>query len=175
MARSFYHIPSDTTPLVSDGVLLEQATFQKGTNLLAAAISGANIVGGAGCIDGLMALSLKEFVIDNEIIGLTRKLFSGFEISDETLALECIHRVGPKGTFLNDIHTLENFRSQSMYTPTLFSYENHSSWQKEARQLADKASEQVNIVLKEHAVPPLEDHVIKELNRIIKAADKEIG
>jgi hypothetical protein len=33
----------------------------------------------------------------------------------------------------------------------------------------------VNFILEKHAVPPLEDHVIKELNRIIEAADAEIG
>ncbi len=175
LARSFYHIPSDTTALVSDGILLEQATFQKGTNLLAAAVSGANIVSGAGCIDGTMGFSLKEFVIDNEIVGITRRLLAGFEISDETLALACVHRVGPKGNFLNDIHTLENFRSQGIYAPTLFSYENYSSWQKEAKQLADKAYENVSLILEKHAVPPLEDHVINELDRILKAADAEIG
>jgi len=174
MARSFYHIPSDTAPFITDGILLEQTTFQKGTNLLAAALAGANIVGGAGCIDGAMAVSLQEFVIDNEIVGLTRRLLSGFEINDQTLALECIRRVGPKGNFLGDRHTLENFRSQCISIPALFSYENHSSWQNESKHLPQKAAENVNTILSDHVVPPLEELVINELNRIIKAADAEI-
>lgn len=174
MARSFYHIPSDTAPLISDGVLMAQATFQKGTNLLAAGLSGANIVSGAGCIDGSMAVSFQEFVIDNDIVGLIRRLLSGFEINDETLALACVGRVGPKGNFLGDIHTLENFRSQCMYAPSLFSYENHSSWQKESKQLPKKAAEVVNDILNNHVVPPLETPVINELDRIMRAADADI-
>jgi trimethylamine--corrinoid protein Co-methyltransferase len=174
MARSFYHIPSDTAPFIGDGVLLEQMAFQKGTNLLAAGLSGANIVSGAGCIDGSMAVSFQEFVIDDEMVGLVRRLLSGFEINDETLALDCVHRVGPRGNFLGDIHTLENFRSQCIYEPSLFSYDSYSSWQNESKQLPQKATKRVNAILENHVVPPLENQVLKELNRIVKAADAEI-
>lgn len=174
MARSFYRIPSDTGPYISDGILPEQATFQKGTNLLAAGLSGANIVSGAGCIDGGMAVSFQEFVIDDEIIGLTRRLLSGFEISKETLALECIHRVGPRGNFIEDIHTLKNIHSQSVFTPKLFSYQNYSTWRNTPKYLPEKAAESVNVILDNHVVPPLEDHVANELGRILKAADAEI-
>jgi len=174
MARSFYHIPCDTGSFFSDGILLEQAIFQKGTNLLASGLSGANIVSGAGCIDGGMAVSFQEFVIDDEIIGLTRRRLSGFEISEETLALESVRRVGPRGNFLEDIHTLKNARGQSTLTPTLFSYQNHATWQNEPKRLAEKAAEKVNFILDNHIVPPLEDHVVNELDRIIKVADAEI-
>jgi trimethylamine--corrinoid protein Co-methyltransferase len=175
MARSFYHIPSDTGPYFSDGILPEQAIFQKGTNLLAAGLSGANIISGAGCIDGGMAVSFQEFVIDDEIIALTRRLLSGFEISEETLALECIHRVGPRGNFIDDIHTLKNLRSQSFFAPKLFSYQNYSTWRNESKRLSEKAAESVNFILDNHVVPPLEDRVINELDRILKAADTEIA
>ena len=175
MARSFYHIPSDTGSYFSDGILLEQATFQKGTNLLAAGLSGANIVSGAGCIDGGMAVSFQEFVIDDEIIDLTRRRLSGFEISEETLALECVRRVGPRGNFIDDVHTLKNFRWQSIFTPKLFCYQNYSTWQNESRHLSERAAENVDFILENHVVPPLEDHIINELGRIIKAADAELA
>ncbi len=175
MARSFYKVPSDTTTLFSDGVLLEQATYQKGINLQAAALSGANIVSGAGSLDGGMAFSLQQLAIDDEMIGLTRRLLTGFEINDETLALDCVRRVGPKGVFLDDLHTLENFRSQAIFTPTIFNYQNYSTWQEEAKQLPERAQTKVLGILDSHEVPPLDDHVVKELERILKAADAEIA
>jgi trimethylamine--corrinoid protein Co-methyltransferase len=175
MARSFYKVPSDTTALFTDGTLLEQAAYQKGTNLQAAAIAGANIVSGSGTVDGGLAFSPQQLVIDDEMVAFTRRLLSGFEITDETLALDCIRRVGPKGNFLEDRHTLENFRAQALYTPSIFNYQNHASWQTEAKQLSQRAQEKVAGILNNHEVPPLEDAVAKELQKIVKAADAEIA
>ncbi|MBW1889815.1 MAG: trimethylamine methyltransferase family protein [Deltaproteobacteria bacterium] len=174
LARSFYKVPSDTTGLFADGVLLEQSAYQKGTNLQAAAIAGANIVSGAGTVDGGMAFSPQQLAIDDEMVAFTRRLLAGFEITDKTLALDCVRRVGPKGNFLEDRHTLENFRTQALYTPSIFNYQNHSAWQQDPRQFAEKAQEKVHNILTSHEVPPLEDAVIKELQKILQAADKEI-
>ncbi len=174
MARFFYQIPSDMAPLMADGVLPEQATLQKGTNLLTTGLSGANIISGAGCLDGGMAFSLQGLVIDDDITGLTRRLLAGFEINAETLALESIHRVGPRGHFLTDEYTFENLRRQSVYTPVLFNYHNYATWQNDSKYLPEKAAEKVDAILTSHQVPPLETHVVKELDRIVRAADKEI-
>ncbi|MBW2677914.1 MAG: trimethylamine methyltransferase family protein, partial [Deltaproteobacteria bacterium] len=174
LARSLYKVPSDTTGLFTDGILLEQSTYHKGTNLQAAAIAGANIVSGAGTVDGVMAFSPQQLAIDDEMVAFTRRLLAGFEITDKTLALDCVRRVGPKGNFLEDRYTLENFRTQALYTPSIFNYQNHSAWQQDPRQFAEKAQEKVHNILTSHEVPPLEDAVIKELQKILQAADKEI-
>ncbi len=174
MARSHYQVPCDMAPLMSDGILPEQATYQKGTNMLMAGLSGANIIAGIGCLDGGMAISLQQMVIDNEITGMTRKLMAGFEISEETLALESIGRVGPRGNFLTDVYTLENCRKQSLYLPGLFSYHNYATWQNESKYLPQKAKETVESMLATHEIPPLESHVINELERIVQAADADI-
>ena len=159
---------------MSDGILPEQATYQKGTNLLMAGLSGANIIAGIGCLDGGMAISLQQMVIDNEMTAMTRKLLAGFEISEETLALDSIGRVGPRGNFLTDVYTLENCRKQSLYLPGLFSYHNYATWHNDPKYLTDKAAEKVGTILTTHEVPPLETQVVKELERIIQSADKEI-
>lgn len=175
MARTFYQVPSDTTIMFCDGILPEQATYQKGCNLQAAALSGANIVSGAGNVDGGMAFSPQQLVIDNELVGFTRWMLEGFPIDDESLALECIRRVGPRGNFLEDMHTIENFRSQALFSPSIFSYQNFSSWQQDPKQFVDRAEEKVNSILSSHQVPPLEDHVVKELKRIVAVADADIA
>jgi trimethylamine:corrinoid methyltransferase-like protein len=38
----------------------------------------------------------------------------------------------------------------------------------------ERAKNKVSEILNKHEVPPLEDSVIKELDRILKAADKDI-
>jgi trimethylamine--corrinoid protein Co-methyltransferase len=175
MARMVYKVPSDTTSLFCDGVLLEQNTYQKGCLLQAAALFGANIVSGAGTVDGGMAFSAQQLVIDNEIIGLTKRMLAGFTIDDDSLGLDCVRRVGPKGNFLLDPHTLENFRSGALFAPSIFSYQNFSTWQQSPKQFSERAEDVVQGILASHEVPPLEDHVVNELKKIVKAADKEIA
>ena len=175
LARSLYKVPADTTGLFTDGILLEQSAYQKGSNLQAATLSGANIVSGAGTVDGGMAFSPQQLAIDNDIIAFTRRLLSGFDIDDQSLAIDCVRRVGPKGNFLEDNHTLENFRNNALYNPSVFCYQNYSTWRTEAKQLVEKAHDKVRHILGSHEVPPLDKHLAKELKKIVKAADAEIA
>lgn len=175
MARSFYKVPSDTTAFFCDGILLEQTIFQKGCLLQNAAMSGASIISGAGNVDGGMAFSPLQLVVDNEITGFTKRLLSGFDLNDNALALDCIKRVGPKGNFLEDRHTLENFRSQALFSPSIFSYQTFSTWRQEGKLFSDRAIDAVRNICADHKVPPLEDHVVRELGRIVKTADAEIA
>jgi len=175
MARFFYKVPSDTTGLFCDGILPEQVTCQKGANLQAAALAGANILGGAGNVDGGMAFSPRQLVIDNELIGLTRRFLEGFAVDETSLALDCIRRVGPRGNFLEDRHTFENFRSQALFSPKIFNYQNFSAWRQDPRQIAERAQEKAEAVLRSHEVPPLDDHVVKELNKLVRSADADIA
>lgn len=175
MARSFYNVPSDTTAFFCDGIMLEQTTYQKGCLLQNAALSGANIISGAGNVDGGMAFSPLQIAVDNEITGFTRRLLTGFDIDDNTLALDCVRRVGPKGNFLEDRHTFENFRCQALFSPSIFSFQNFSAWQQDGRRFSERAAETVRDILANHEVPPLEAPVARELARIVKAADREIA
>jgi trimethylamine--corrinoid protein Co-methyltransferase len=175
MARSFYKVPSDTTAFFCDGILLEQTTYQKGCLLQNAALSGANIVSGAGNVDGGMAFSPVQLVVDDEIVGFTKRLLTGFCIDDDSLALDCIRRVGPQGNFLEDQFTIDNFRSQLLFAPSIFSYQNFSTWQQNGKTFMQRAAETVHGSLARHEVPPLEDAVVNELKRIVKAADAEIA
>jgi len=175
MARTFYKVPSDTTAFFCDGILLEQTTYQKGCLLQNAALSGANIVSGAGNVDGGMAFSPLQLVVDNEIVGFTKRLLTGFDIDDDSLALDCIRRVGPQGNFLEDQFTIDNFRSQLLFAPSIFSYQNFSTWQLNGKTFMERAEEAVHGALAHHEVPPLEDAVVNELKRIVKAADAEIA
>jgi len=175
MARSFYQIPSDTATLMSDGILPELIAYQKGTSLLVTSLAGANIISGIGCVDGGMTISFQEMLMDNEMTAMTRRTLDGFEISEDTLALESISRVGPRGNFLADVYTLENCRRHSLYAPEVFSYHNFATWRNESKYLPQKTAETVDSILAAHEVPPLERHVVRELERIVKAADADIA
>jgi trimethylamine--corrinoid protein Co-methyltransferase len=77
---------------------------------LMSAFSGADFVHAIGLMDHANMVSPELIVFTDEIIDMVRVSMGGIEITDETLALDVIDRVGPGGTYLTEDHTLEHFR-----------------------------------------------------------------
>jgi len=175
MGKDFYKLPTETSSIICDGIIPGQTLYQKGISLLNSCLSGANLIAGAGSLDGGMASSLVQLVIDDEIVGMTRRLLDGFEISEDKLALDVIDRIGPRGNFLTDEHTSENIRKENIFDPSIFNWEDYKSWKEEPKDLNDKARETVVNILKSHKVTPLDKDIINELDKILKAADQEIN
>jgi trimethylamine--corrinoid protein Co-methyltransferase len=58
---------------------------------------------------------------------MVERLLRGVTISAETLALECIERVGPGGNYVTDEHTVEHMFSEFFY-PKLAVREQYDRW-----------------------------------------------
>ena len=54
-------------------------------------------------------------LLDDESIGFVKRFMEGIELSEETLALDLIHEVGPGGNFLQEDHTFKHFRKETWY------------------------------------------------------------
>src|SRR4030042_7131305 len=66
-------------------------------------------------------------VMNDDRIGLVRRILGGIEVSEETMALELIDQVGPDGNFLEQHHTLRHFREN--WYPTLLNRASYAGWQ----------------------------------------------
>lgn len=174
LGTSYYKMPAECPALVSDGFIFEQLLFQKGMGTLMAAASGASILSGAGTLDGGMGSSLTQLAIDDEIVQITRRMWAKFDVNEDKIGLDAVHRAGPKGHFIADDHTYNHFRDEIRFYPTIFDFSTYSDWVKDSRGVHERAKNKVTEILNKHEVPPLEDAVIKELERILKAADREI-
>jgi trimethylamine--corrinoid protein Co-methyltransferase len=137
-------------------------------------LAGADIVWGAGGLACLMTASLEELVIDDELIKAMLMSLRGVEVNDETLALDVIKKVGPGGHYLAQKHTMDNFMKEQ-FIPELIDRSGYDEWKKNGeKSLVDRAREKVKKILKEHSVPPLDKDIQKELDKIIKRAEKEL-
>jgi trimethylamine--corrinoid protein Co-methyltransferase len=162
--------------MVTDGLIWEQTLVEKATGLLMTGYAGANLFNGAGFVDSALAASPVQLVMDDEIIGVTRRILRGIEVNDDTLGLEAVARVGPQGTFLTDEHTLKYLRSDEFFRPSIFDRDSRMTWlSKGAKGLEQKAREKALTVLEEHKVPPLPEDVAKELRSIVNKADQELA
>jgi len=151
-----------------------QACFDKMMSGILPILAGADVVGGAGGLACSMTASLVELVVDDELCKAMITSIRGVEVNDETLALDVVHNVGPGGHYLAQKHTMNHFMKEQ-FIPELIDRSGYDEWKKNGeKSLVDRAKEKVKKILKEHSVPPLDKDIQKELDSIIKRAEKEL-
>jgi trimethylamine--corrinoid protein Co-methyltransferase len=152
----------------------EQAAHEATITLLlpAMASKGQNIYG-LGMLETGMAVSLEQYVIDNEIGNAVKRAVKGVEVSDETLALDTIHKVGPGGHFLGQKHTFAH--RDYIWMAELFNRDFYQTWEEKGRKdLFTMACERVDDLLAHHAPKPVDNDIKRALREIVQRADKEL-
>lgn len=111
-------LPTHTYMGSSDAKVVDaQAGFESGMGTLLAALSGVNMVSGAGMIDYLRCVSFEKLVLDAEIIAAARRVAAGITFRDQPAAVNLIRRSGHKADYLSQPHTLKWFK-QEMNIPS---------------------------------------------------------
>jgi trimethylamine--corrinoid protein Co-methyltransferase len=151
-----------------------QASYEKTMSTLLPVLAGADGVYGAGSLEGGMAASFEELVMDDEICKAVLKAVQGIEVNDETLAVDVIDKVGPGGHFLAEKHTLKNFE-ETLFFSELTDRRSYDAWKKAGgKSMVKRAREKAEEILKEHWPKPLDKDVQKEISEIIERAEKEL-
>ena len=103
-------VPNYNSSGLSDSKVPDaQAGWEKGMTTLLAAMGGSNYVHhAAGMLESMLGLAYEQFVLDDEIIGMTRRVLQGITVDAEHLALEVIKKAGTGGEFITADHTFEH-------------------------------------------------------------------
>ena len=172
----FYNLPSDVYGLDTDSKTLdEQVGIEKTSGGLLPALSGANALSGAGCIEGGITASYEQLVIDDEIFGMIFRAAKGIDFDEEKLGTDIIMKVaGESSNFLQQKHTLKHFRSE-YFVPSLANRASRFQWEgKGSKSIVEIAREKVRRILAEHKPPSLDEDVKKQLQNILKTATKNL-
>lgn len=171
MAR-YYRLPMFSFAGCSDSSLYDQqASLEGALWILLSSLSGGNLVHDAGYIDKGLTTSFEQVIVSNEVIGMVRRITQGFEINEETMALDLIDKIGPGGEYLTSEHTLKHFKEN--WYPELISRVPYEKWEEEGKKdLGIKANEKVKHILENHTPKPLEEKLKAELRKIVKSRDK---
>jgi trimethylamine--corrinoid protein Co-methyltransferase len=172
---AYYKLPSWSYAGCSDAKLFDQqAAFEGAMMTMLAALSGGNLNHDVGYLDSGLTASLDFIVANNEHIGMVKRVMSGIEINEETLALDVIDRVGPGGQFLTQDHTYDHFKKD--WFPDFFHRDSYESWAKEGQKtLGQRTNEKVREILEKHVPEPLPKAVGEQLSQIIKRAEERIS
>ena len=170
----YYGLPSRGTGSGTESKIPDiQAGFEKAMTLMMAALAGLNFIFyAAGTLESTLTASYEQAVIDNEICGMVSRALRGIKISDETLAIDVIERVGPGGQFLDQRHTLEYLKKEH-YLPTIINRQKRERWEKAgSKDLREIAREEAKRILKEHQPEPLDRDIEEELKKVVKEVEK---
>ncbi len=138
------------------------------------ALAGINEAGGVGGLGNGLSTSPQLAVIDNEIIAYVKKLLEGIDINDETIAAEVIIRDDHNGKYLEDPHTFSHLRKETRFKASLFDKRPFLERLENPKTIIDSAEEKRIAILNNHRVPPLEEKLLQELDRILKTAKKQL-
>jgi trimethylamine---corrinoid protein Co-methyltransferase len=167
MAR-YYGLPSVAVTATDAKTPDAQAGAEKAFLLTAQALAGINLV--HGCtneMDGMMIASLEQCVIDNDIMGMVRRLVSGFPIDAESFALDVIAAVAPAdGSYLSHPHTLAHYKA-AIFEPHVFTHERRSEWlERGGLSARQAAAERAKKILAEDRPTILSDRQTAEIEHI---------
>lgn len=170
MLHEYYGCPSGIHAGKTDACVPNaQAGFEKALSTLTPLLFGATGIGTLGQVDVAgITYSPVQLVIDDEIVGCIRRIFKGFEVTPETLALDVIKDVGPGGNFLTHPFTAKNFRNE-FYLSNVVERLPWDAWNaQEIKGIENRAAEKARKLMAEHDPHPLTSDQEREIDAIVE-------
>jgi len=168
-----YKIPTvNTGAAFSNSKLIDyQSGYEKTHTAMASALSGANMIVLHGGVTAELAYNPVLSIINDDVANIIGKTIEGFEVNDETMALELIEEVGPvPGTFLNKTHTRINWKKE-YYVPQAADRLSYQEWEQQGKKTAiDLAQERMEEIIDTHTPDPITPEQQKDIDRILKDA-----
>ena len=151
-----------------------QAAYETQMSLWPAVLAHANfIMHSAGWLEAGLVCSLEKFILDVEGLAMFHHFLAGFEISDQTLALETIADVGPGGHHFGTAHTMNHYKT-AFYQPIVSDRNNYDNWQdKGGIDAAQRAHQVAKQLLDAYKPPPIDECILEELQAYVERRRKE--
>jgi trimethylamine--corrinoid protein Co-methyltransferase len=170
-------LPTHAYMGMSDAKIVDaQAGFESGIGNILAALARVNMVSGAGMMDFESCFSLEKLVIDNELIGMARRLVRGIDALEDPLASVIMRRVGHAGNFLATEHTRQWFKRELFIPSPVIDRDYRQVWEtKGAKDIVQRTHERVEQLVAAYEPKRLPIEVEKELIAITLRVAQERG
>jgi trimethylamine--corrinoid protein Co-methyltransferase len=131
--------------------------------------AGSNLNHDVGYLDFGLSCSPELVVIVDEFVSMNRRTLEGIEVSEETLGLATIAKVGPGGDFLGSKHTKAHVR-KLQWRPTLLNRITQKAWEEEGSlDLREKARRKALGILANHTPEPLAADLKAKIDGLVEA------
>ncbi|MFQ6024109.1 MAG: trimethylamine methyltransferase family protein [Acidiferrobacterales bacterium] len=152
-----------------------QSNYERMFTLLTSVLSGVNyLMHGVGILESYLTLSYEQFVIDLDLIDMVRQLVQPVDISPETLALDTINDIGPRGFYLDAAHTMRHYRD-AFFIPQISVRKSYEQWQAEgAVDAVARANLRCRDMLASYKQPAMESAVADRLYDYVERRKAEL-
>lgn len=171
----YYDLPTGRTTVLSDAT--EPGSWQIGkdaaiTSTLAY-LSGSDLAGGGlGLLESANLLSPEQILLDHQILEDIKVLSEGIKVDRESLAIDEIIEVGPRGNYLTQSSTAK--RTRELWKTDIA----HNLSEEEDvtfREPRKVAVERVKEIRKDHKPKSLPEEKVNEIKKIIESAEREFS
>lgn len=170
MAR-FYDLPSAMGCSVEYKDFSTKAGFERNVFRCALKLlTRVDVACWVGTRDSCLSSSIIDVILDLEVCRHAKAYFRNFKVDDYTLALDVIAEQGPRGNYLDHVHTFENFR-ENIFTAKA---ENCYLFEDGYANYRKAAKAKMDTILKEHQGPSFDEALVKELDQIAASAEKQL-
>jgi trimethylamine:corrinoid methyltransferase-like protein len=120
-----------------------------------------------GLMDNSLTYSPHLLLFDHDLIGLLRLLWDGVRVDDDTLALDVIRAVGPRGNYLAQRHTAKHCRGELWMSRYLGPRRAGAPDEAAEPDLIDRLDEDLRHILATHRPAPLPGPIREAIDTIL--------
>jgi trimethylamine--corrinoid protein Co-methyltransferase len=152
-----------------------QAAYESADSMLSTVLGGANFVlHAAGWLEGGLCTGYEKLVMDADRLGAYQVMLGGLPLDDNALARDAYAEVEPAGHFLGCSHTMANYET-AYYDAQLSDSNNVEQWEEDGgKDMARRAYERWNRLLKDYEEPTLDPAKDEELRAYMERRKAEI-
>jgi trimethylamine--corrinoid protein Co-methyltransferase len=164
----FLKMPTHAYMGLSDSKVPDtQAGFEAGMGALLAGLAGVNMVSGPGMLDFESTQSIEKLMIDNEIVGMVKRLLRGVEDYGAPFASDILKDYDDKEELLSHPSTLKLFRKELFMAGPIIDRLSRNAWKQNGSKSARKrAKEQALKLIDKGPLKPIDDTLAKELEAV---------
>jgi trimethylamine:corrinoid methyltransferase-like protein len=144
----------------------QDAVWEISTGLMQAFYSRPATCDYLGSLDQGLTYSLPALLLCNDVAGLLKTLWGGILVDEESLALDLMCEVGPRGNFLAQRHTAQFCRSQVWHSRYFGANMPVSTSLEEDRDLIGRIQAHLDEILETHRPEPLDPALLRRLDAI---------
>lgn len=150
-------------------VMDEQAAVEATLSVIMAKFSGGNLIHDVGYMESGLTTSYEMIALTDELVAMTDNMMKGIEVTEDTLLVDEIDRVGPGGNYLDSKATLKRFREY--WFPSLLDRRLRQQWlDKGSLTMGQRLTAKVVKILDEYRPKQLEPGKSRKLREILAQA-----
>lgn len=121
-------------------------------------------------LDTDLVVDYADLVFCNDCMGAIKRLAREVVVDERTLAMDVIAEVGSDGNFLEQRHTVKNFRKE-IWHPKIMDRENYDGWKKKGALDVQQASlNKVREIIETEREPLLASETVEAIDAIVEKA-----